>query len=124
MRRESLVSDCLARPGLGPLPRTRSAQRPEHGTGRGRTVQRVEVDSRHAGDQELRALLGGVCDSELELAFGIALGAQECGLQPRRNRRVTEVAYPLRLRVARDRDHAGEDRDVDALAASCGDEVE
>src|SRR3954468_9737621 len=112
MRRESLVSDWLRRPGLGPLPGTGGAQGAEDGAGRGRTVQSVEVDPGHAGDQKLRALLGCVCDSELELALGVALGAQECRLETRGDRRVAEVADSLGLCVARDRDHAGEDRDV------------
>ena len=51
-------------------------------------------------------------------------GRREGGFQPARDRGVAEVADPLRLGEAGDRDDAGEDRHLDAARPRRGDEVE
>ena len=114
----------LAAPPRGPLPGPRRAQRAEHGPRRRRPVQRVEVDARRAAEQQLGALLRGVGDAELELGPLVARGGAERLLQQRRDRGVAELADPLRLGEAGDRDDPGEDRHLDPLRARRRDEVE
>ena len=82
------------------------------------------MDARRSPDQELRGLLGGIGDADLELGFGVTLGGHERGLQLRRNRGIAEIADPLGLSVGGDRDHAGDDRHLDPTLAGCRDEVE
>src|SRR3954453_18981080 len=96
-----------------PLPGPRRPQRPQHRPRCRRSVEGVEVNSGRAGDQQLRALLRRVSDAELELALRLAPGRREGGSQGRWNRRVAEVANPLRLRAAGDRDHPSQDRHLD-----------
>ena len=85
-----------------PPPRRPSSPRPrshgraacsdaEHGAGGRRAVERVEVDARHAGEQQLSALLGGVGDAELELGPLVSARGAEGGFQPARDRGVAEA---------------------------------
>ena len=97
----------------GALPRSGGPQGAEDGARAGRAVERVEVDARGPAGQQLLALARGVGDPESRLGLGVAAERLHRGRELPRDRRVAEVADARYLGVARDRDHPGDDRDVD-----------
>src|SRR5207344_159060 len=84
------------RRGPRPVPGPGRAQGAEHGPRRRRPVEGVEVDARRAGEEQLGALLRRVSDAELELGALVTARGGEGGLEPSGDRRVAELADPLR----------------------------